>query len=92
MTIDQDQKPWMLETLGDMTPAARAAFYDDLSDDDPKQHFWGNASDPRRFENPRLEVGLLLDTGEIKCCVADHGVFCSTCARQSHPIDGPDLD
>jgi len=65
MTINQDEKPWALETLGDLTPKARSAFYDDLSDDDPKQHLWGDASDPKRFENPRLEVGILLDTGEI---------------------------
>lgn len=33
----------------------------------------------------------LLDAGEIKCCVADQGVLCAICGRQSHPIDGPDL-
>jgi len=36
MTIDQDEKPWTLETLGDLTPTGRAAFYDDLNDDDLK--------------------------------------------------------
>jgi hypothetical protein len=33
----------------------------------------------------------LLDTGEIKCCIADRGVQCATCARQTHPIDGSEL-
>lgn len=65
MTIDQDDKPWTLKTLGGSTPKERASFYEDLSDDDSKQHLFWDASDPKRFENPRLEVGILLDSGKI---------------------------
>src|SRR4051812_27685545 len=65
MTIDQEDKPWTLETLGSMKEEERGSFYEDLSDDDPEEHLFWDAADPKRFENPRLEVGILLDTGEI---------------------------
>ncbi len=32
----------------------------------------------------------LLDTGDIKCCIADLGVFCTTCAQRSHSVAGTD--
>jgi len=65
MLKNEAHKPWELRALGDLTPQERAEFYEDLSKDNPEEHFFGFDSDSKLYENPRLEVGIMLANGAI---------------------------
>lgn len=66
MVKKEPDKPWELRALGHLTPLERAEFYEDLSEDDPEDHLsiFGSKNS-MLYENPRLEVGIMLDDGAI---------------------------
>jgi hypothetical protein len=52
-------------TLGELTDAERAEFYDALADDLPGQNLFGLGSDAKVYENPTLRPAFLLADGRL---------------------------
>ncbi len=66
MSTRKDE-PWDLgtRTFDKLSSRDRAQFYEDLSESDPEQHFFTSSASSKLYENPRLEVGIVADGGEI---------------------------
>src|SRR3954466_2359907 len=72
MRNEQVDGPWVIRPLGELSPVERAEFYDDLSEDDPEGHLFGEAgAGSRLYENPRLEV----------CVLEGHGILTPAAGR-----------
>jgi hypothetical protein len=56
---------WDLIPLGQMDAKERAAFYDDLADDDTEEHLFFGDRTSHLYENPRLEACILEDDGRV---------------------------
>lgn len=56
---------WDLTPLGNLTPLERAIFYEELEDEDAAENFSFSGGESDLFENPRLEVGIILSDGSI---------------------------
>lgn len=66
MPETEANKPWGLRVLGERSDKERAAFYEGLIADIPTSHMFGlGGGDARLFENPSLEVGVIMDDGRV---------------------------
>jgi hypothetical protein len=60
------QRFFEIKSLGEQSDTERAAFYDELVEDDASSfNLFGRGQDANYFENPTLRVGLLLADGRV---------------------------